>query len=641
MNNIFTASRRFLSALPPELRDEAGERYQKHAPLLFERLSRLYGEQDDFPEWFASLLESVGRQYAARSPALRALDSQRIGKPGWFLKQQMLGYCAYVDRFGGDLNGVAQRIPYLRELQVRYLHLLPFLRARAGENDGGFAVASYDEVEPRLGSIADLERLASALREADISLCADFVLNHVADDHAWAQAAAQGDARLQGYFHTFAERSIPDDYEQTVAQIFPEAAPGNFTYAPAMQCWVWTTFYPYQWDLNYANPAVFAEMVNALLGLANRGVDVFRLDSAAFLWKRQGTNCMNQPEAHWILQAIRCVVDIVAPGVLLKAEAIVPSRELPAYFGEGEALGRECHLAYHSSLMAAAWVAIAEQDTTLLRKVVQETPDLPADSSWLTYVRCHDDIGWKVLSAEVAGAQTSGLERLAAVSRFFEGATPGSFARGSAFQTAGGDGVHGSNGMASALLGYASAEDEVALLYAERRLVLLYGLAFCFGGLPLIYMGDELALGNDETPQSAAARALDGRWLQRPLFDDARLAERKDSASRTGRTFGLLSKLIRLRCSQSGLAADQPRHVSQQVGNAVLAVQRGDHFLGLMNFSAGTVTVAIADAVANAYSGSKTGAWQDRLTNLVHERDISLPPWTMAWLENQNAFKGG
>lgn len=637
MTNIFAALRRFLSALPPELRDEAGERYQKHVPLLFERLSRLYGERADFPEWFAVLMESLGGAYAARPSALRALDSQRICNADWFLEEQMLGYCTYVDRFAGDLAGVAQRIPYLQEMQVSYLHLLPFLRARAGDNDGGFAVASYDEVEPRLGSIDDLERLASALREAGISLCADFVLNHVADDHAWALAAAQGDKAAQDYFHTFAERSTPDDYERSLAQIFPEAAPGNFTYVPAMQHWVWTTFYPYQWDLNYANPAVFAEMVRALLGLANRGVEVFRLDSAAFLWKRLGTNCMNQPEAHWILQALRCVVDIVAPGVLLKAEAIVASRELPAYFGEGEALGRECHLAYHSSLMAAAWVAIAEQDTTLLRKVVQETPDLPAASAWLTYVRCHDDIGWKVLSAEVTGAEASGLERLAAVSRFFEGAAPGSFARGSAFQTADGKGVHGTNGMASALLGYASAANEWDLLCAERRLGLLYGLAFCFGGLPLIYMGDELALANDETPQSAAARALDSRWLQRPVFDEACLAERKDANTSAGRTFALLGKLIRLRRSLPALAADQPRHISYRVNSAVLAVRRGEHFLALMNFSANTVTVAFADVC----SAGEAGVWLDRLTSAVHSGGVTLAPWAMAWLENQEAFKGG
>src|SRR5476649_2899092 len=284
-----------------------------------------------------------------------------------------------------------RRIPHLRELGVSYLHLLPFLRARAGENDGGFAVASFDEIEPALGSNADLEALTAQLRGAGISLCSDFILNHVADDHAWAIGARNGDAQLREFFHIYPDRTEPDRYEPTLGQVFPQLAPGNFTYVEALEGWAWTTFYPYQWDLNYANPAVFAAMAQAMLRLANRGIEVFRLDSTAFLWKRAGSNCMNQPEAHVLLQALRAVVDIVAPGVLLKAEAIVPMAELPAYFGDAAA--PECHLAYHSSLMAAGWGALAEQDAGLLRSVIAATPALQPSASWLSYVRCHDDIG--------------------------------------------------------------------------------------------------------------------------------------------------------------------------------------------------------------------------------------------------------
>jgi amylosucrase len=227
-------------------------------------------------------MESVALLHAARSVELRALDAARASKPSWFLEQDMLGYSAYVDRFAGTLYGVAERIPHLRELGVTYLHLLPFLRPRSGDNDGGFAVASYDDIDPRLGTMHDLEALTAQLRRAGISLCSDFVLNHVADDHAWAQGAARGDARLRDYFHLFEDRTIPDRYEQTLVQIFPQAAPGNFTYSESLRAWVWTTFYPYQWDLNYSNPAVFSEMASAMLRLANRGIEVFRLDSTAF-----------------------------------------------------------------------------------------------------------------------------------------------------------------------------------------------------------------------------------------------------------------------------------------------------------------------------------------------------------------------
>jgi amylosucrase len=354
----------YAQALTPALHAEALQRWDTHAPRLLAAWEALYPSvsgadrpQTNAPtaqETLAAFVHAMAEATNARSPALRALDDARERHPSWFLDQSIVGYTAYVDRFGGDLRGVAERVPYLQRLGVRYLHLLPFLAAREGENDGGFAVRDYDTVAPALGDNADLEALTARLRAAGISLCADLVLNHTADDHAWALAARRGDPRYRQYFHVFPDRRLPDAYERHLGQIFPQTAPGNFTHVPGLG-WVWTTFYGYQWDLNWANPEVFAHMALTLLRLANRGIEAFRLDSTAFLWKRLGTDCMNQPEAHTILQALRAVAAIAAPGILLKAEAIVPARQLPPYFGlPGEANAQaeavpECHLAYHSS----------------------------------------------------------------------------------------------------------------------------------------------------------------------------------------------------------------------------------------------------------------------------------------------------
>lgn len=631
MTILSSALSRMLAVLPVELRAEAEYRFVAQAPLLLERLRRLYGTQENFAEWFGGLMESVALSHAARSLELRALDAERAEAPHWFLEQKMLGYSGYVDRFAGTLRGVAERIPHLRELGVSYLHLLPFLRARAGDNDGGFAVASYDDVEPRLGTVSDLEGLTAQLRKAGISLCSDFVLNHVADDHAWALGAARGDARLRKYFYLFEDRAIPDRFEQTLVQIFPQAAPGNFTWSEAMQAWVWTTFYPYQWDLNYSNPAVFSEMAGALLRLANRGIEVFRLDSTAFLWKREGTNGMNQPEAHWILQALRCIVEIAAPGVLLKAEAIVPMQELPAYFGEGDGRGRECHLAYHSSLMAAGWVALAEQSTELLRHVIGATPALPAPASWLTYVRCHDDIGWNVLRPEVESCGGEDGQRLAAVSRFFSGTDAASYAAGAAFQTSDGLAVHGTNGMASALVGFARASSEMDLLYAERRLILLYGLAFSFGGMPLIYMGDEMAFANDESDTSQAARQLDSRWLQRPLWDDVAYADRHAANLISGKIFSAIRRMTHQRRRQQALAADAARQIVDSGNDAILALKRGDGFVALSNFSGQAVAVDL-----RALSGCEAAEdWFDCLSETRVTGVAELEPWATMWLERK------
>jgi len=616
-----------LNAVPEGRRAEAARRYAVHGPALRSCLHSLYGETPGFEQWYGSLLAATGELLGARSPALAAQDTSRSAQPDWFLGQQMLGYCSYVDRVGGDLRGVASRIPHLQELGVRYLHLLPFLKMRAGENDGGFAVASFEEVDPRFGSNADLESLTASLREAGISLCSDFILNHVADDHAWAQGARDGDERLRGFFHVYPDRSQPDAYERTLGQVFPQAAPGNFTYVPAMNGWAWTTFYPYQWDLNWSNPEVFAAMASTLLRLANRGIEVFRLDSTAFLWKREGTNCMNQPEAHLILQALRALASIAAPGVLLKAEAIVPMRELPAYFGQPAQ--PECHIAYHSSLMAAAWGSLAEQDAGLVRSVVAGTPPLPPHASWLSYVRCHDDIGWNVLRAE-AGEGSGGRDcdpqaRLAAISRFFAGAG-GSYARGEAFQSSDPHAAHGSNGMAASLAGLegAASEGEDAAL---RRLLLLHGLALSFGALPVLYMGDELGQTNDYSFRERPDRAMDSRWLQRPVLDEQRFAGRHDRSTQAGRVYAALRALVAARQHLPALAAWEPRALLP-AAPAVLALQRGPAFLALYNFS-GEPQLHTLD-----------GRWQDCLASTQsHEGETALAPWSMLWLQRDNTTK--
>jgi len=611
-------SDRMLAVLPNELRPQAAQRLALHEPVLRRLLAGLYGGDAGFDAWLGELMEKLGALYSARPKELRALDEQRAAQPDWFLSQRMLGYCAYVQNFGGDLNGVAARIPYLRELGVSYLHLLPFLRARAGENDGGFAVSSFDDVAPALGSNADLDALTAQLRAAGVSLCSDFILNHVADDHAWALAAKAGDTQARSMFLTFPDRVMPDRHERTLGQVFPQVAPGNFSFVDALDSWVWTTFYPYQWDLNYANPAVFAEMAAALLRLANRGIEVFRLDSTAFLWKREGTNSMNQPEAHQILQALRAIVDIVAPGVLLKAEAIVPTRELPAYLGSTEA--PECHIAYHSSLMAAGWVALAEQDTGVLREVIRDTPQLPPAATWLSYVRCHDDIGWNVLRAEASADGRDSAARLARVARFFSGAE-GSYASGAAFQSSDPNAAHGSNGMAASLAGLQTAGSEEERVLALDRMLLLHGLALSFGALPVLYMGDELAMENDYSYLDRPQHAMDSRWLQRPVFDRARWKQRDYAGTVAGRMYQRLAQLVRIRRQHDALAADAPRALLADTPGGMLVLARGERFLTLMNFSSQPQTYAVQ------------GRWTDCADGRILEGAATLAPYAMHWLE--------
>jgi amylosucrase len=653
--------------------EQALTRWDTHAPRLFSLLRALYGHSIGFDAAAAQFARWIGGCADGRPEALRVLDTAREQDPAWFLAQDMIGYTTYVDRFGGTLTGMAARVPYLQRLGVRYLHLLPFLRAREGDNDGGFAVRDYDTIEPALGNNEDLDALTACLRDAGISLCADLVLNHTADDHAWALAARRGDPRYRDYFHIFPDRSVPDAYERTLGQIFPQTAPGNFTHVPDVG-WVWTTFYGYQWDLNWSNPDVFVHMALTMLRLANRGIEAFRLDSTAFLWKRPGTDCMNQPEAHTILQALRAVVAIAAPGVLLKAEAIVPARQLPPYFGlrdGGQPAGNttpECHLAYHSTLMAAAWVALAEQRGDVLADVIDATPSLPRGCGWLTYLRCHDDIGWNVLREEAAGGVGRASFDLLRIERFYAGETADSYARGRRFQSGGEDHVHGSNGMASALAGIADARargDATALGTAEARLRLLYGIVFASAGLPCLYMGDEIALGNDETYADDPERAAEGRWLHRPAmpwfaaeaaaetavyearavvdngvdrhaFDEHTLNEHPldehdlDEHAIARRIGRALRALIAVRQHTTALRGDAAMRVLPLRDPALLGIVRGEDFVALCNLSDREVAV---EAPPTSIWASADTRWRDLLDG---RREVDFPaclaPYALRWL---------
>jgi amylosucrase len=629
-----------LHLIHAERRQDTAERIDRHGPRLEQLLGQLYRQHPDWQHQRARLQERIMARIAARPGHLLALDARRAGSPGWYLAADMLGYCAYVDRLGGTLAGVRGRIPFLQRLGVRYLHLLPFLKARAGDNDGGFAVADFESVEPALGTMRDLEELGSALRTADISLCADFVLNHVADDHPWAREALAGDPEYLAYFRLFPDRTGPDVHERSLRQIFPVAAPGNFTWRDEIQSWVWTTFYPFQWDLNYENPAVFVAIADALLGLANQGVEIFRLDSVGFLWKREGTDCMNQPETHWIVQALRAVLDIAAPAVLLKAEAIVPTRDLPPYFGLPELPGQECQMAYHSSLMAAGWAALAQSDATIVRAVLAETPTLPQGCCWLTYVRCHDDIGWRVLEPTL---QALGLDPhvwLRSVAAFYNDSTDG-YADGKAFQAANAGEVPGTNGMAAALAGLGRAETDETFAAARDRLLLLYALSLGVGGLPLIYMGDELGQGNDRSATSLERQKTDTRWLQRPAFDTAALDRIEDPETRTGAIFQGMRRLISLRSTHSELAADRSTLVLPARHPALLALLRGQQMLVLLNWSDQAIDLAdewpgLCSAVAASSPSGQTPLWRDALSGASSSGDAVLPPWGHRFLVRED-----
>jgi amylosucrase len=514
---------------------------------------------------------------------------------------------------------------------------MPCLKPRPGDSDGGYSVMDYRAIDPRLGTIADLEEATAALRARSISVCIDLVLNHTAKEHEWAVKASKGDPTFQAYYWMFDDRSLPDRYEETLVEVFPEHAPGNFTFYPAMQKWVWTTFNEHQWDLNWSNPQVFLEIVRIMLYLANRGVEAVRLDAVAFMWKRLGTRSQNEPEVHELLQALRAASRIVTPALLHKEEAIVAPKDLIPYLGQGKHAGREGNLAYHNSLMVQFWSALATRETQLMTQVLrQHFPQSFVNATWGTYLRCHDDIGWAVTDEDAAQAGMSGFAHRAFLANFYAGMFPGSFARGGFFQDNPETGDRRSNGSCASLCGLEAAlaaKDPPGIDTAIHRILMGHALIASFGGIPLLYMGDEIGLLNDHSYERDAERRHDGRWMHRPLMDWQAAARRHDASSVEGRVFHGIMHILKRRRSVPHIHGASPTEILEFSTPGIFAFARVSplgKLICLFNFADQWRTIGEAEL---KHAGVK--AWFDMLSDgevSPHQGAFALPPQGRVWL---------
>ena len=544
-------------------------RLERYWPDLVGGLAVAYGAAAT--DLAPRLVELAVEGFRARPHDLRMLDLRRHVQPDWFQSPRMLGYAAYADRFGGDLAGVASRVPYLAELGVTYLHLMPLLRPRPAPNDGGYAVEDFRSVRPDLGTMADLTALAAVLRRSGISLTLDLVLNHVAAEHEWARRAREGESRYRAYFHVFPDRTVPDLFEATLPEVFPDTSPGSFSAVPELG-WVWTTFHSYQWDLDWSNPDVLLEFAELVCLLANAGVECLRLDAIAFLWKRMGTDSQNQPEVHGLTQALRAVGRIAAPAMLFKAEAIVGPAQLARYLGTGVHSGRVSELAYHNSLMVQVWSALAARDARLLTTALRRFAATPPSTSWATYVRGHDDIGWAVDDADAAEVGWDGPAHRAFLSDFYSGAFPGSFARGLVFQENERTGDRRISGSAASLAGLESAGDDPELVdLAVRRLLLAHLVVLGHGGLPVLWMGDELALLNDASWAQDPAHADDNRWVHRPRMPWDVAERRHAEGTVEHRVWHGLREAVRARAGMPAMHAAVQAQLLDPVNPAVVS----------------------------------------------------------------------
>ncbi len=576
---------------------EFEERFLHHADELKWLYCELYRDNTDAYDRLVCLLR---RAYEARPEALKELDRRRASDPGWYKGHSLVGMLMYVDAFAGTLRGVKEKLSYLEECNVNYLHLMPLLESPAGRSDGGYAVSDFRKVQPELGTMSDLAELSRACHDRGISLCLDFVMNHTSEDHAWARRARKGEKEYQDRYFFFDSWDLPAEYEKTVPQVFPSTAPGNFTWCEEAGKVVMTTFYPYQWDLNYRNPVVFNEMVENMLFLCNRGVDILRLDAVPYIWKELGTNCRNLPQVHTLVRMMRMVCEIVCPGTLLLGEVVMEPSKVVPYFGTLEK--PECHMLYNVTTMATTWHTVAAKDVRLLKHQLSQVFDLPREYVFLNYLRCHDDIGWGLDYTYLGQFGMEEVPHKKYLNDYFTGKWPGSPACGELYNDDPRLGDARLCGTTASLCGIESAQERCcapALAKAVRLDIMLHAYMFTLSGIPVLYSGDEIAQKNDNSYHADPLKCEDSRWLHRGRLNWNHAEKRSDAASVEGQIFIALNALEKIRTGHRVFDSAADVWLPETGNNGILAIgryHRGEKLLAYFNFSDSDTVVDLPEA---------------------------------------------
>ena len=560
------------------------QRLATNLTLIQKQFFSLYPEERYAPH-FQKLLKLLPKLFLERPEVLKSQDIARLKSGNWYQSEKLMGMQLYVEHFNKDLKGLQEKIPYLKSLGVNFVHLMPITTRPKGESDGGYAVNNYLEVDPKYGSKEDLLELTTAFRKNGMYLMLDFVVNHTSNEFSWAKKAKKGDKKYQGYYYTYEDFTIPAEFEKTLPEVFPETSPGNFTYIPEMEKWVMTVFNSYQWDLNYTNPEVFLEMLTNLVKLTDMGVDVVRFDALAFLWKKIGSISQNLPEAHNLISLFRMCLQVVAPGSILLAEAIVAPTNIIKYFGEDEKQGNECEIAYNASLMALLWNSIATKKTSLLYKSLMHVPSKPKDGTWINYIRCHDDIGLGYENHLIEELGWNPNMHRKFLLDYYCRRLDWSPAMGMLFMYNPKTGDGRITGSAASLLGLEKGiqtKDEELIKEAVDKIIMLHGITLAFGGIPLIYAGDEIGTLNDYSFQTDDAKKGDSRWVNRPMQDWEVISQLDKLESPQSNIFRVLQHLIQIR-KEYGVFADNNNLELCHTGNDhIFSFERRQGYKGLL-----------------------------------------------------------
>ncbi|MCM1136813.1 MAG: alpha-amylase family glycosyl hydrolase [Clostridium sp.] len=605
--------------------------FQKRLEKHHDELRWLYMELYENDSMFAELCDNLKIFFDERNGALKSLDTEREADLEWYKRNDMLGMMFYIDNFAGDMKGVEAKLDYIEKCNVNYIHLMPFLETPEGRSDGGYAVSDFRKVQEKLGTMEDLESLTAACHKRGVNVCMDFVMNHTSEDHEWAKKARQGDGEYMSRYFFFRDFEEPSQYEATVPQVFPTTAPGNFTWIPEAGHYVMTSFYPYQWDLNYKNPRVFNEMMYNFLYLANRGIDIIRIDAVPYIWKELGTQCRNLAQVHTIVRMMRMIGEIVCPGVLLLGEVVMEPEKVAPYFGTVEK--PECHMLYNVTTMATTWHTVATRDVRLLKKQLDIVNSLPKEYLFLNYLRCHDDIGWGLdygtLMAEGIGERSHKKY----LNDYFQGLAGNSNSRGELYNA---DPVSGDArfcGTTASMCGVEKAGfelDEKAMERALRLDVMLHAYMFMLSGIPVLYSGDEIGQVNDYTYKNDPNKAADSRYIHRGAMKWEKAENISDLDTVEGKIFHKLEQLVRIRKREKAFMSEADTWTIETWDSSVLCLGRcfeGEKMIGLFNFSEFDKT---------AWINEEDGDYVDLISGGERKAaGVDIPAYGFYWLKRK------
>ena len=525
-------------------------RYVANGSFIHSLFYELYGSHENSHLFFDKLNDTIVSAYEKRSLELRIKDIAKLEKQNWFLSNELAGMSLYVDRFSKNIAGLEEKLPYLKELGINVLHLMPLFESPEGESDGGYAVSDFRKVDKRFGSLSDLEHLAQKMNEEDMHLMIDIVLNHTSHHHEWALKAKAGDKKYQDFFYMYNDKKTPDEFERSMPEIFPESSPGNFTWVEECNKWVMTVFHHYQWDLNYTNPEVFISMLDTIFFYANLGIDILRIDAPAFIWKQLGTSCQNLPQAHTILRLIKLCTEVATPGMALLGEAIVAPKEIMNYFGTDNYTAKECDFAYNATQMALQWDALATGDTRVMLAAQNILLKKPYGTSWITYTRCHDDIGLGYDDYMIQQSGFNTYEHRQFLKNYYSGNYYGSPAKGALFSYNPKTGDARISGTLASLCGLQKAIEENNkddISKAIDKILMMQSFSFFIGGLPMIFYGDEVGYTNDTSYLKDAGKSYDNRWMHRPVINWNKNNLKDQEGSVENRIFTGTRKLLSIR----------------------------------------------------------------------------------------------